>query len=110
MSGDAKAQHQDFVATMKKANAAMVAYVKEYFKTGLSWNPKGGELSDYTPGNAPAAAAKAAAPAPAEPTPAKKAPAKKKAAGGGAAAIFGELKRKAAGGDSAATGMKKVTR
>jgi len=108
MSGDAKAQHQDFVATMKKANAAMVAYVKEYFKTGLGWNPKGGELSDYKPGAAPAAPAQAAAKAAA---PAKKpAPAKKKGGGGGIGAVFGELKKKADGGDSAAKGMRKVTR
>jgi len=111
LSGDEKTNQQAFCKSLKKCMEAQVGFVKNYFKTGLSWNPKGGELSEYSPGNAPAAAAKAAAPAPAaEPAPAKKAPAKKKAAGGGAAAIFGELKKKAAGGDSAATGMKKVTR
>jgi len=100
--------NKDFVNAMKAINAAMATYVKNYFKTGLEWNPKGGELADYTPGAAPAA--KAAAPEPKKEEPKKKAAPKKKPAAGGVANIMGELKKRAAGGDSAATGMKKVTR
>merc|ERR1712154_85763 len=49
--------------------------------------------------------------APAKKPAAKKSPAKKAGgAGPGFAGVFGELKKKAAGGDSAAKGMKKVTR
>merc|ERR1719336_651070 len=109
MSGDEKANQQNFCKALKKCGESQVAFVKQYFKTGLDWNPKGGELSEYSPGSAPAAAAKAAAPAKKE-APKKAAPAKKAGGGAGIAGVFGELKKKAGGGDSAAKGMKKVTR
>merc|ERR1719376_380964 len=94
---DEKANQRKFVACMKAVNQKMVAYVKSNFKTGLEWNPKGVELSDYKPGAAApaaapaAAAAKAAAPAPAA------APAKKEKKAGALGNVFGELSKRAGG-------------
>eukprot|EP00592_Proboscia_alata_P010325 CAMPEP_0194355268 /NCGR_PEP_ID=MMETSP0174-20130528/3208_1 /TAXON_ID=216777 /ORGANISM="Proboscia alata, Strain PI-D3" /LENGTH=494 /DNA_ID=CAMNT_0039124485 /DNA_START=56 /DNA_END=1540 /DNA_ORIENTATION=- len=75
----------------------LVAYIKEFHLTGLTWNPKGGKLEEYTPGASPAVNA---------------APVKKPAGGGGGPmAIMNELsKKQTSDGSSAATGLKKVTR
>jgi len=77
----------------------LAAYVKEYHLSGLSWNPRGVELSDSAVADVTASAS---APAVAPAT---------KVGGGGMADIMGELAKKRTGdGSSAATGLKKVSR
>lgn len=100
------ALHKTFVQKIKQLHKAQVEFVKEYFKTGLTWNPKGGEISAYKGGAAPPAPAKA--PEEEKQAPAAKPKPKKKA--GGIGNVFAELKKKADGGDSAAVGMRKVTK
>jgi len=105
-SSDAET-HKAFVKATKAVHKKLVAIVKENFKTGLTWNPKGGDLASFVPGQAAHAAAAPAKKEEAKEEPKAKAAPKKK---GGIANVFGELKKKAAGGDSAAVGMKKVTK
>lgn len=84
-----KAAYRAYVATFKKLIEGQAAFAVEFFKTGLSWNAKGGDLPVLSA--APAAAAK--------PAPAAVAPAKP--AGGLGAALGGlgaALAKKAAGG------------
>jgi len=101
------ATHKTFVQKLKQLHKAQAEFVKEYFKTGLTWNPKGGDIKGYEGGAAaPAAAAPAEEKAPEKPKPKKK----KAGKAGGIGNVFAELKKKADGGDSAAVGMRKVTK
>ena len=94
----------DFCDKIKALILDLAAYVKEHHLSGLSWNPRGVELTDAVV--ADVAAAAAAAPAPAA-VPAKAAG----AGGGGMVNIMAELaKKKTQDGSSAATGLKKVTK
>jgi len=99
--GDA---HIKFCDTMKALVLDLSGYLKEYHLSGLAWNPHGKDFSEATVGSVTATSAasqKKEVP--------KKAPAT--TGGGGAANMFAELKKKQTGaGDSAATGLKKVTR
>ena len=87
---------------LKKTLVGLEAYVKEHHLSGLSWNPRGVELTDAVVADVAAAAAPAPAAVPA------------KAAGGGGGGmvnIMAELaKKKTQDGSSAATGLKKVTK
>lgn len=94
--GEEGAKHIQFCDAMKALVMDLSAYLKEYHLSGLGWNPMGKDFSEAKVGEAakPAAAAKP-----------------KPATGDGAGGIFAELKKKKTGeGDSAATGLKKVTR
>jgi len=89
-------------AKMQAMNKKLCEYVKEYFKaSGLTYNPKGGALSE-------AAAASSGAKADdskEEKSAAKPKKAGKKKAGGGMAAVMGDLSK----GLAVTKGMKKVT-
>ncbi|KAG3113891.1 hypothetical protein PI124_g7130 [Phytophthora idaei] len=50
-----------FVTAFKNLLTELMAYVKAHHTTGVTWNPKGSDVSNYTPGAA--SSAKAAAPA-----------------------------------------------
>ena len=96
---------------MKAMSKKLSEFVKEYFKSsGLTWNPKGGALSEAkesaasTSGGAPATGAAAAAEEKKEESKPKKS--KKKGGGGGMAGVFGELNK----GLAVTKGMKKVTK
>lgn len=91
-----------FCDTMKQMIQDLAAYVKEYHLSGLMWNPKGIETSDYS------ASTSAQHPTP-TPTPAViSAPAP---AAGGVSSLMKELSlKKSKDGSSAATGLKKVSR
>ncbi|KAG1709577.1 hypothetical protein DVH05_020227 [Phytophthora capsici] len=52
-----------FVTSFKSLLTELMAYVKAHHTTGVTWNPKGGDVASYTPAAAGAAStAKAAAP------------------------------------------------
>ncbi|GMI25527.1 hypothetical protein TeGR_g6539, partial [Tetraparma gracilis] len=92
-----------WVDALKGLLQGLVAYIKDHHLAGVAYNnAKGGKLEDA------AGAAAAAAPPPAP----KAAAAPKKAApAGGAGGLMAELaKKKTAGGDSAASGLKAVTK
>jgi len=95
--------HVSFCDALKDVQKGLVAYVKEHHMPGVSYKMNGGvDLADAasaSPSSAPApvAAAKASAPAPAP------------RAGGGGGSLLAELSKKSTG-DSAATGLKKVTK
>ena len=91
-----------FCDQLKALILNLADYVKQYHLTGLTFNPRGGDLgeAETSTSSVPKEATKAAAPAPA--------PA---ASSGGINAIMAELNLKKTGaGDSAATGLKKVTK
>ena len=47
LKNDKSQEAKDFIKATKAVNKKICEYVKEYFKTsGLTWNPKGGSLSD----------------------------------------------------------------
>ena len=50
-----------FCDAYKTLLSELMAYVKEFHTTGVTWNPKGGLAAEYAPGSAPAAAAPTAA-------------------------------------------------
>ena len=91
-----------FCDTMKQMIQDLAAYVKEYHLSGLMWNPKGIDTSDYS------ASTSAQNPTP-TPTPAViSAPAP---AAGGVSSLMKELSlKKNKDGSSAATGLKRVSR
>ena len=96
----------DFCDKLKALILDLAAYLKEHHLSGLSWNPRGVELTDAFVADvaAPAKAAPASAPASA-PAPAAG------GSGGGMANIMAELaKKQTQDGSSAATGLKKVTK
>ncbi|KAL9186964.1 hypothetical protein ACHAXT_010684 [Thalassiosira profunda] len=104
--GEEGEQHAKFCDAMKALVMDLSGYLKEHHLSGLSWNPRGKDFSEAKVGEGGAVPKAAPAPAPAaKPKPALG------GGGGGAAGIFAELKKKQTGaGDSAATGLKKVTR
>jgi len=53
----------EWVNGLKKVGSELLAFVKEYHKTGLSWNKKGVPVDQYSAGAAPAAPSVPAAPA-----------------------------------------------
>jgi len=81
--------HVEWTTTYTQILNELKEYVKTYHKTGLTWNPKGGDAT-----NAKAAAAPAAAPAAAAPAAAAAKP----------NALFAELNR----GEGVTAGLKKV--
>lgn len=88
-------QQMAFVDNFKTLLVELMAYVKEYHTTGVTWNPRGGD----------ATAAAASAPAPA-PAPARAAPAAAAAPAAGGAGLFAELNK----GGNITSGLKKVTK
>ncbi|CAK5277761.1 unnamed protein product [Mycena citricolor] len=73
----------------------MRLYIMEHHRTGLTWNPQGLAVAEYTQSGAPSAP-----PAPAPPA----AAAASAASGGGVAAVFAELNR----GEDVTKGLRKV--
>ncbi|KUF83190.1 Adenylyl cyclase-associated protein [Phytophthora nicotianae] len=53
--------HIAFVETLKSLLSHLAEYIKDYHLVGVTWNPKGGDVTNYTPGAA--SPAKAASPA-----------------------------------------------
>jgi len=103
---DKSAEVKEWNLKMKAMSKKLSEFVKEYFKSsGLTWNPKGGSLSDAKE-SAAAAAPTADSEQKEEAKPAKKAVKKKKGGGGGMAGVFGELNK----GLAVTKGMKKVTK
>lgn len=90
--------HVQFCDALKGLVDDLAGYLKEHHLSGLSWNPHGSDFKEAVVGGS-SGGDKAV---PSKPTTAPAAA----ASGGG---IFDELKKKQAG-DSAATGLKKVTR
>eukprot|EP01083_Nonionella_stella_P086225 239401_1 len=88
-----------WIQSVKALNKKVAGYVKEYFKQGLIWNPKGTSLSDAKEASSGGAEEKKDATA-------AKSSAKKKKAGGGMNAVFGQLSK----GLDVTKGMKKVTK
>ena len=102
--GEEGDKHAKFCDNMKALVMDLSAYLKEWHLSGLAWNAMGKDFSEATVGEVKAAAAPASATA-AAPKPKMPAP------GGGVGGIFAELKKKQTGaGDSAATGLKQVSR
>jgi len=112
-----------FATTWKSLLIKQYEYVRDHFKTGLDWNPRGQPLSQYkitasapTSGGVPAAPGAPDAPpppppgAPAAPTFTEKASAAASSAAGavagGMGAVFGQLSTL---GDGVTSGLKKVT-
>ena len=99
-SAEGKA-HLQFCDALKELVNDLAGYLKEYHLSGLAWNPHGTDFTEAKVGQVggggtnkkaePVTATSSAAPS------------------GGGGGIFDELKKKQAG-DSAATGLKKVTR
>ena len=89
--------HIQFCETMKALISDLSAYVKEYHLSGLMWNPKGIAIDEYKPDSS-SGASKANVPP-------------KKEAAVGVANMMKELaSKRTQDGNSAATGLKKVTR
>ncbi|KAL7539922.1 hypothetical protein ACHAXR_010285 [Thalassiosira sp. AJA248-18] len=102
--GEEGEKHTKFCDAMKALVLDLSAYLKEYHLSGLAWNAMGKDFSEAKVGEGGGSAATTSAAA----APSKPAVAKPRGAGGG---IFDELKKKQTGaGDSAATGLKKVSR
>jgi adenylyl cyclase-associated protein len=95
-----------FVDTFKQLLLELMVYVKEYHTTGVSWNPKGVDVSEYSADAstaAPAAPSVAVAAKPAAAT----VTAKPAAAGGAPApALFSALNK----GENITSGLKTVTK
>ncbi|TDL27574.1 hypothetical protein BD410DRAFT_740753 [Rickenella mellea] len=89
------AKHVEWVRAYLALLDVQQKYVMEYHTTGLSWNPRGRPLNEYTTaGNPPP-------PPPPPPPPAGAPPAP---SAGGAAAVFAELNR----GEEVTKGLRKV--
>jgi len=61
MNGDEQKHHREFVANIKKLVTELGNYTGDHFKTGVSWNAKGVDLSAFKPGSKGSAAAGGAA-------------------------------------------------
>jgi len=95
-----------FVQALKKVCKGQTEFVKEHFKTGLNWNPKGGDLSSAASAHTSKPAVEEHKEPPKETKTTATAPAKtEKAEGGGLNAVFGELSQ----GLEVTKGLKKVT-
>ena len=106
-----------FATTWKSLLIKQYEYVRDHYKTGLEWNPRGQSLSQYsasapTSGTVPAAPGAPDAPPapPGAPTFTEKASAAASSAAGavagGMGAVFGQLSSM---GDTVTGGLKKVT-
>lgn len=104
--------HVAFVDTFKAILLGLMDYVKEFHTTGVTWNPKGGDVAEYDPAAAAAGTAStgtAAAPVAAAATPAAATATKAAPAIGGGdvkAGLFAAL----AQGGSVTAGLKTVTK
>lgn len=97
-----------FCDTMKAMILDLSAYTKEHHMSGLRWNFNGIAFEDYTPGSE---SAKSESSSPETAAPKPKVQAKKSPIAGGIADIKAELAKKTSGaGNSAATGLKRVTK
>lgn len=63
MTGDEQKHHRDFVANIKKLVTGLGDFVGDNYKTGITWNAKGSDISAFKPGAGAAPAAAHAAPA-----------------------------------------------
>ena len=105
-----------FATTWKALLVKQFEYVRDHFKTGLEWSPKGQPLSSYKSASASSSGSAPDAPpppppgAPAAPTLSEKASAVASSAAGavagGMGAVFGQLSNL---GDGVTGGLKKVT-
>jgi len=84
-----------FCDTLKALIVGLTSYVKEHHLTGLSWNPKGNPVGDYSCSSAPAA-----------PAPSSQSSAPAPPADSGRPGLFAELSK----GSAVTGGLKKVTR
>mmetsp|Transcript_760 Transcript_760/g.1260 ORF Transcript_760/g.1260 Transcript_760/m.1260 type:complete len:458 (-) Transcript_760:133-1506(-) len=66
--------HVAFCDTFKKLLQELMVYVKEYHTTGVTWNPKGCDVSEYNSSSAPPPAAPAASASKPAPTTSAAAP------------------------------------
>ncbi|KAF8911155.1 adenylate cyclase associated N terminal-domain-containing protein [Gymnopilus junonius] len=96
---DKNPKHAEWVNLYVGVLDAMQAYVKEYYTTGLTWNPKGVPVADYK-----SSSASSGAPAPPPPPPPPPAPSAPAPTSGGAAAVFAEINR----GEEVTKGLRKV--
>lgn len=110
-----------WVGAVKELFVGLKGYVRAHHPTGVAWNPKGGEVSDFkapaagaAPPAAPAAAPpRAGAPPPPPPPPppggpgslVKDAPAPGATKAGAMSALFGDINK----GEGVASGLRKVT-
>lgn len=93
-----------YVDTFKTMLVELMAYVKEYHTTGVAWNPKGVDISEYNASGGAAPAASAAAPSAAKAAAAPKPSAKADAPAG--PALFSVLNK----GENITSGLKTVTK
>jgi len=101
------AETKEWIAKMRALNKKVAEYVKEYFKSsGLTYNPKGGALSDAKEAASGGAGGNDGGDDKKEDKAPKKKTTKKKGGGGGMAAVMGDLSK----GLSVTKGMKKVTK
>jgi len=99
------AETKEWIQKMKALNKKVAEYVKQYFKSsGLTYNPKGGPLSDAKEAASTAAGGDGGDEKKEDKAPKKKT--KKKGGGGGMAAVMGDLSK----GLNVTKGMKKVTK
>ncbi|KAJ1953415.1 suppressor of rasval19, partial [Dispira parvispora] len=91
----------------------LAEYVKAYHRTGLTWNPKGGDIKNYqkpgttsAPAPPSASAGAASSPAPPPPPPPVVAPPPPSAGGGSMASVFQELNK----GEAITAGLRKVSK
>ena len=98
-----------FCDALKALILDLSTYTKEYHMSGLAWKFDGMNLTDYKPADSSSSAAGVPAP-PAKPAPIT-APKPAISTAGGIASIKEELeKKRSTAGNSAATGLKKVTK
>ncbi len=115
-----KSIHRNFVSGIKSIIADSADYVKANHLTGLTWNPKGGDLQSYNGSgsgsnsgssvpSAPPASSGSLPPPPPPVDPnihiSSSSKSEEKKAVGGMAAVFGELNK----GEGITSGLKKVT-
>ncbi|OWZ06968.1 Adenylyl cyclase-associated protein [Phytophthora megakarya] len=81
-----------FVTSFKSLLTELMAYVKAYHTTGVTWNPKGGDVASYTPGAASSSSSSSGT-----------------VGGGGMANVFAGIKS-IDQSDGKTAGLKKVTK
>lgn len=122
-SEEEKATHRAYVKTMKELLTALAEFGRSNFKMGIIYNPKGGDLSSYKPGEGSSSSSSSssggppaappvpfAPPAPALP-PSSESSAPPKASGGGMSAIFDSINAGATANNATqAFGLKHVSK
>jgi len=105
--------HVAFCDTFKKLLLELMVYVKEYHTTGVTWNPRGVDVSAYSESGSASAAPSttsaptaSSAPATTAPAVAKSAAPSATAAAAGGAGLFSELSK----GGAITSGLKTVTK